>query len=403
MDLVFLGGLFPRNLESEIIKRSIGRIDFAANNLQYSFIKGLEFHNKKSVTLLNCPYIGAFPTGYRKMYIKTEKFSHLPNASDINIGFCNLVGIRFLSRLVNAFKHIRKWANDNGNERKVLIIYAMHSPFLLSAVFAKIKNPNIRLCLIIPDLPEYMSDKNNPVRRSLKYLDAKLMGFALRRIDSFVLLSDYMAEKISINDRPWVRIEGIFDDNTAPESPVEMRSGDRIIMYSGNLDLSQGIGELISAFSQIKYTNYKLWITGHGNGLALIVEAAKEDNRISYFERLSRENLLAKQRKATILINPLKTGNPKVKYFFPSKTMEYLASGRVTLMYKLPSIPKEYDDYLYFFDDDSVDSMKDKIIEISEKSELELSSFGDAARVFILKYKTPEVQCEKLYNMLLKL
>jgi glycosyltransferase involved in cell wall biosynthesis len=403
MDLAFLCGLFPEHMEQEIISQSIGRIDFAANNLQWSFVKGLDFHNKKPVKLLNSLYIGAFPKGYKKLIVETESFSHSIEASDINIGFLNLVGIKIFSRFFSTFYYTNKWAKDKREEKKVLLIYAMHTPFLISAALTKRINKKIKLCLIVPDLPQYMSDNKSLVHRILKYLDSKLIKFLIKQIDCFVLLSEFMGEKINVEQRPCVRIEGIFDDNTISSGIVEKQANIKKIMYSGNLDISQGIIDLLSAFSEIRNENYRLWFTGHGNGLKYITEAIKRDHRIQYFENLTKTELQAKQREATLLINPLNPTNPKVKYFFPSKTMEYLASGVVTLMYKLPSIPSEYNDCLYFFDGYTVDVMRDKIIEICEKSTMELDNFGAKAKAFILEFKTPIPQCEKLYNTLLKL
>ncbi|HEY5589738.1 MAG TPA: hypothetical protein VIK55_01850 [Paludibacter sp.] len=403
MDLAFLCGLFPEHLEQEIIGQSIGRIDFAANNLQWSLVKGLDFHNKKSIKLLNSLYIGAFPNGYKKLNVRTERFSHSAGALDLNIGFCNIIGLKIISRFYSTFYYVNLWAKISSEEKKVLLIYAIHTPFLLTAVLVKKINPNIKLCLIVPDLPQYMSDKNSFIHRILKYLDSIIIRLAIKKIDSFVLLSDFMVEKIDIRLRPWEKIEGIFDNTFISPSSIIEYSNVRKIMYSGNLDISQGILDLLSAFSKIKNNNYRLWFTGHGNALKYIKEASEKDFRISYFENLTKSELQKKQSEVTLLINPLKPIIPKVRYFFPSKTMEYLASGKATLMYKLPSIPLEYYDYLYFFDGETIDDMKDKIVEICEKPSNELDSFGANAKSFILNFKTPIAQTQKLYNMLIKL
>ena len=62
---------------------------------------------------------------------------------------------------------------------------------------------------------------------------------------------------------------------------------------------------------------------------------------------MSREELLKMERRATVMINPTPARLNFTKYFFPSKTMEYLASGTPTVMYRLGCMPKEYDDYVY--------------------------------------------------------
>ena len=83
--------------------------------------------------------------------------------------------------------------------------------------------------------------------------------------------------------------------------------------------------------------------------------------------------------------------------------MEYLASGRPTLMNKLPCIPTEYYPYLFFFKDETIESMTELIVDVCNKSNFELNKFGSSAREFILNEKNPASQCTKLYQMLLNI
>jgi hypothetical protein len=153
MDIAFMGGLFPKHLEPEIIENSKGRIDFAANNLQWGLVDGLDFCNKQPVHLCNVLVIGPYPKGYNKLRIKTENFNHHPDSSDVNYGFINLIGFNRFSRFLAGTKGLIKWAK-NKSEKKIIINYSMHTPFLFASSIARFLFPNIKLCLIIPDLPE---------------------------------------------------------------------------------------------------------------------------------------------------------------------------------------------------------------------------------------------------------
>ena len=82
--------------------------------------------------------------------------------------------------------------------------------------------------------------------------------------------------------------------------------------------------------------------------------------------------------------------------------MEYLASGTPTLMSKLPCLPKEYEPYIYFFDDESVEGMKNKIIEICEKSQEELNEFGEKAAKFIHTQKNEIAQTKRIIEFITK-
>ena len=161
-----------------------------------------------------------------------------------------------------------------------------------------------------------------------------------------------------------------------------------------------GIKYLLEAFSMIPNTDYRLWIRGNGTCLNDVKEAAEKDSRIQYIEHLSKDELLKLQRRATVLINPVFPSQTFTRYFFPSKTMEYMASGTPTIMYKLDCLPKEYYPYLYFFEDESIEGIRDKILEICSKSQFELDTFGKAASEFIIKEKNELKQSKKVVDLL---
>ena len=80
--------------------------------------------------------------------------------------------------------------------------------------------------------------------------------------------------------------------------------------------------------------------------------------------------------------------------------MEYLASGTPTMMYRLGCMPKEYDEHVFYVDDERVETLRDKLIEICEKPQTELNAFGAKARNFILTEKTPFILCGKIVDLL---
>jgi glycosyltransferase involved in cell wall biosynthesis len=103
-----------------------------------------------------------------------------------------------------------------------------------------------------------------------------------------------------------------------------------------------------------------------------------------------------------LLVNPRTPEGEFTRFSFPSKTMEYLASGVPTLLYKLPGIPEEYYKYCYTLEDVSPTALADKITEILRSDAIELQEKGKKAREFILAEKNPEVQCNKIYQLIEK-
>ena len=77
-----------------------------------------------------------------------------------------------------------------------------------------------------------------------------------------------------------------------------------------------------------------------------------------------------------------------------------MASATPTLMAPLNCMPKDYEQYLYYFNDESIEGIAQRIVEICEKPEVELKEKGERASVFIHQYKTPQPQVEKIISFM---
>jgi len=108
------------------------------------------------------------------------------------------------------------------------------------------------------------------------------------------------------------------------------------------------------------------------------------------------------QQQATLLVNPRKGDAEFTKYSFPSKTMEYMASGTPTVMYKLPGLPADYEEHLVLIPDNSRETFTAVLKEWGNKEQVELDEFGKHARQFILENKNSEIQAKRLMNFIMQ-
>jgi glycosyltransferase involved in cell wall biosynthesis len=392
--VIFLGGLFPKEIKKEIENKSIGVVQYAADALQWAIVDGLKMHLDK-FTIVNLPYIGSFPTRYKEVKTKSFDFIYDKTVDINNVGFINLPLYKLYSRYYNAKKTLDSVLQD---DNEIILIYAIHTPFIKAAVDLKKKNPSLKICLIVPDLPEFMGGSDSILHKFLKNGEQKLLNKILKKVDAFVLLSKYMHEPLQVGNRPWVRVEGIF--NSIETFNNEEKEHFKTILYSGTLAKRYGILNLLEAFSMIKDENYRLWICGEGDAKNELIELAKKDKRIRNFGQITRDEVLKLQKKATILVNPRTSEGAFTKYSFPSKTMEYLASGTPCLMHNLAGIPEEYLEYCFISNNETPFGLSQSIVSVCGRSQSELDEFGERAKNFILKNKSPEKQCEKIYNML---
>ncbi|MFR5442676.1 glycosyltransferase [Alistipes sp.] len=127
---------------------------------------------------------------------------------------------------------------------------------------------------------------------------------------------------------------------------------------------------------------------------------ATKDRRIQYLGSIPHDEILQLQRTASLLVNPRTPEGIYTKYSFPSKTMEYLASGTPTLLYELPGIPKEYYHYCYSLNDQSITALAEKVDEVLSLSIEERTKLGEKAQQFILDTKNATIQCTKILELI---
>jgi glycosyltransferase involved in cell wall biosynthesis len=63
--------------------------------------------------------------------------------------------------------------------------------------------------------------------------------------------------------------------------------------------------------------------------------------------------------------------------------MEYMASGTPIVTTDLPGMPSEYKNFVYIFNNETVDGMYNTLKTILSQSRLELHNFGHKAKQFI--------------------
>lgn len=405
MKIALLFGLFPQCNYSEIVNNSKGVVQYAADALQKSFVEGLGSLNV-DIEIVNLPYLGSYPLRYTRFYSPNGVFSYKTQKGNIikgrSLKFCNLTGFKMYSRYQRAKDGLTRWCEENEEHPKVVIIYAMHTPFLKACVEVKKKfYSSLKIVLIVPDLPEYMGGKNNLMLDVLRKKNRDILYSLSCDVDAFVLLSKYMINLLPVSNKRWTIVEGIFN-NIQDDAIVNTGKNTNLkyILYSGTLAKRYGVMNLIKAFSLLTDANIYLMICGAGDAEKEILNYSQKDKRIIFKGQLPRLEVLKLQKQSVLLVNPRTPEGEFTKYSFPSKTMEYLASGIPTLLYKLPGIPEEYYRYCFALESLSIQELANKMQEIVRMDSEILKDIGIKAREFIIENKTPTPQCLKIVELI---
>lgn len=201
--------------------------------------------------------------------------------------------------LCTSEKALSKWCEKHNDEDRCVVVYAIHAPFLQACADVKRSYPSLKIVLIVPDLPEYMSQRPTILKKLADQINRKILNKLYDCVDGYVLLSRYMIERLPIGDKPWTVIEGIYCDDIQSEkiqTSINIEHS-KYILYSGTLARRYGVLNLVEAFRAIPQKEYKLLICGAGDSADIIKKYAKEDERIVFCGQRKRGDVLDMQKK----------------------------------------------------------------------------------------------------------
>lgn len=363
MKVLFLCGIYPEMYKDQIFNSSKRGYQFAAQAFQQAVVEGF-IQNDVDITVVTYPFISTFPIGYKKVYINFKASKIHDQVFVAPTSFINLPFVRQLTDQTR--KRVFQWCEENSMASELhILVYSLNANLMKAAIEAKKRYKNVCLSIIILDLPEYMGANFLYKLLGFKAKDVSFVYSSLNFFDNYVLLTEGMKDHLLIEDGKYCVVEGIF--NPCADEINNIRSfkrGVEIILYTGALVKKYGIETLLRAFASIENPKYRLVICGDGEARDLVQEFSRNDPRILYKGKVPHEKIIAYQRQASLLINPRPPVGQYTNFSFPSKTMEYFASGTPVLMYRLSGVPPVYFDYCYVLEDLSEMALANKIIEV---------------------------------------
>ena len=278
-----------------------------------------------------------------------------------------------------------------GNRKSVVMVDCLNRiPALAALLAAKLSG---KRCIgIVTDLPDMLGGGT---------LSVGLANFVIRHCTGYVLLTDAMNDYLNKDGKPYVILEGHSDISMKERLPsLQKKTAPRVCFYAGGVSRQYGLANLVEGFREANVENACLHIYGPGDYVEELQQIAAEDQRIFYGGMLLNTQIVDKEQEATLLVNPRPTDEEYVKYSFPSKTMEYMASGTPVLTTVLPGMPKAYYPHVYLLEDETAAGIAAKLKEVLAQSDEELFDKGQLARTFVLDTRNNIVQAKKILDML---
>ena len=397
--IIFLGTLFSREDEKRLLKTSKRGLQGAANNYQWGLLQGLSQVCGQPILTINSIPMGTFPR-HSSVLFQRASVEKTPEAEIHSHSYINLPLIKQRQRERYAYRSLKKLISSS-TEPVTVIVYSLYNPYLKSLNRLKKRGFDFRYILVVTDLPgEYGVESENRVIRMLQRKIGKQDLVLSQAADGYVLLTEQMTVPLSVGNKPYTVIEGVYNYREPDKGKIE-KQVPPVILYTGALDAALGLDTLIEAFHKLPAGRAQLHIAGGGPFVGELEQICRENPNIHYMGYLSKQEIDVRQRSATILVNPRSGDKEFTKYSFPSKTIEYMATGTPVVMNRLPGVPAEYEQYVFFTErDDAVGlaQMLEKVLAMDAECR---EAFGAKAQAFIENEKNGRKQTEKIMRFLL--
>lgn len=316
------------------------------------------------------------------------KFHHIP--------FLNIPFLRQWSLYVYAIVYLIRYCIHNRKE-KVVFCDALARSACMAAIFV-CRLFRVRCVGIVTDMPGMVTKGvgNSVIANMVKKIN---IGF-IKDFDALVFVTKYVNNVLNKKKKPYIVMEGTVDISVKDTVVKRENMETRDIVYAGCLHERHGLKLLVEAFTKLPDTDIRLILFGDGPFSKELPKYIDRDSRIVYKGVVPNDVIIKAEQDACLLINPRPTHEDFVYYSFPSKNHEYMVSGTAVATTKLPCIPEEYDPYLFYLADVSVNGIYNSLKSILSLSKEELQEKGRKCRKFVLERKNNVVQTKRIIELM---
>lgn len=397
ISLAYVGSLVPD--APPYINKAFSR---AGNMCQDLLIKGFLKAGLSPSLLLSLRPVPSFPGSQQLIYPPVSKTMIEENILLDFLPFINITPLKQLSVGFSALFYLLRWGRRKQNIARKKVIYTYNisvPPGIFTLLGAKLTGSKAIVMVYDIGVPGVT------VPNSFFYrIDYWLHKKTLPLFDGLVVITDAIVNDFAPKV-PHLRIEGGISNDLITQyqktTATSRRNQDCFtIATAGRLDDLNGINEILEAFASINNTSFRLHIAGIGPLEGLVRDAAEKDSRIIFHGFLPFEQIIKLYVTSDLLINMRLTQRINTCYFFPSKIMEYLASGVPVVTTCPGNMAVEYGEFAYLLHNETAEALAYMLLAVASLPKEKRRERGKAAQLHMAKYKTWDVQAEKIVHFL---
>lgn len=396
MEILYVSTLSSEHLVNHIHQTTGRDPGYAMQKFNRLLIKGLQMSGAKITAFTNPPITRS---------VSSDLFVFLGKEVENNIKYkyvplINIPIIKHLLIILYAFFYVLCWGIKE-RKNKVIICDVLNVSISFASLLATKLN-RVQSVGIVTDIYGLMvGSSKNRFNRFISSCAHRIHDLYVTSYDKYVLLTEQMNERVNPKGNPYIVMEALCDSSLLNQehSPVH-KVNPRTVLYAGGLHAKYGVKMLVEGFIKADLKDVNLVLYGSGSYEKELSEVCRTHSNVEFRGVAPNEIVMEEEFKATLLVNPRFSTEEFTKYSFPSKNMEYMASGTPLLTTKLPGMPMEYYPHVYLFEEETIEDYAKTIKDIMALPADELQRKGGLAKKFVLENKNNVSQAERIITFL---
>jgi len=337
------------------------------------------------------------PHRSKKLFVKTTKEQLFDQVDLWQVGYVNLPIVKQLILPIVTYFKAKSLMVD---EHDVLFAFDMYpnQGIPMSMLRKRVKDKT--LCLLA-DLSVGQVKKAKGPKKLLRMMYERNTLSNMKKCKNYIALNENAMKKYA-PDSNYLIVDGGIEPSEFAAHEQSWSGEEKNIIYTGALVDYSGIMNLVKAMDLIEDQSIVLDIYGRGALQPTIEEIVKENGRIRFHGSVDNRTAILAQQSAWLLANPRPVESEIAKVTFPSKIFEYLMSERPVMTTRLNGFSKDYDELLYWIEGETPEDIARCVNKINEESSEMLLNRAKAAKQYLLKNKTWEINAKKIYEFMIE-
>jgi glycosyltransferase involved in cell wall biosynthesis len=296
-------------------------------------------------------------------------------------GYLNLPLLKVLAIGAHVALELRRWARRNADRTRVALLYNLSVPpaWLLAPVARSL---GVHLVASLNDmwLPGTLALARAGFQQGIEF---RLRRYALRRLSAAIVVSDAIATDF-VPGIPHVRVEGgVFPEQLRAGVTARDELRPFTVGLAGTLEPYNGVREFLAAAEELAGSGVRFRIAGDGSLAGEVIRRAAASEAIDYAGALELGRMGEFYGSCDLLVNWRATRSLDLRYVFPSKILELLASGVPVLSTRMGQTLSGFGGHMWLSEDESVEALVAGVRRATEVGREQLRAMGEQAAAFM--------------------